>query len=66
MIPIELHWPEPESQQLGPKTVSVPVLPRQGDLFELEKGNYYAVEHLVFFWEKDDTCSIYVTLKAWP
>ena len=63
MIPIELHWPEPQSQSLGPKELLVPVLPRQGDLFELEKGNFYAVDHLVFFPEADGTCSIYVRLK---
>ena len=66
MIDIELHWPDPQSQTIGPKTVRVHALPQRGDLFELERGDFYEVDRVVFspyVSSPDGVCPVWVMLK---
>ena len=67
MIEIELHWPEPQSKTIGPKRIQVHVLPRPGDLFELEHDDLYEVSRIVFSpyaSSPDGICPMWVMLKA--
>lgn len=51
MITITLHWPPKieTDEHLGPIQCTVEALPRQGDMFELEKGNTYTVDYICFY-----------------
>jgi len=40
--------------------LSIPVLPRKGEVFEMEKGKTYLVDHVWYKPSKSGTCSINV------